>query len=115
MNRILVVITALSLASVVRAQDAEAPAVDPAALEGKVTALEEQLAETRSIVSALSRFKWSGYVQGRYAWQEAVTYSTSEGTTASPKANPDRDNFFIRRGRLKLVYDADLAQFVLQL
>lgn len=115
MNRILAVTTALTLASAVRAQDADAPAVDTAALQGKVTALEEQFAETRSLVAALARLKWSGYVQARYAWQEAVTYSTAEGTTASPKANPDRDNFFIRRGRLKLVYDADVAQFVLQL
>jgi hypothetical protein len=99
----------------VRAQESQAPAVDTAALEGKVAALEEQLAETRSTVSGLSRFKWSGYIQARYAWQEGVTYSTAEGTTANPKANPDRDNFFIRRGRLKLVYDADLAQFVLQI
>ena len=115
MNRILVVMAALSLAFAVRAQDAEPPAVDTAALEGKVTALEEQLAETRSTVAGLARLKWSGYIQARYAWQEAVTYSTAEGTTASPKANPDRDNFFIRRGRIKAIYDADLAQFVLQL
>lgn len=115
MNRILAVMTALTLASAVRAQDAEAPAVDTAALQGKVTALEEQFAETRSLVAALARLKWSGYVQGRYAWQEGVTYGTAEGTVASPKANPDRDNFFIRRARLKLVYDADPAQFVLQL
>lgn len=115
MNRILVAVAALSLASAALAQESGDAAVDTAAIQGKVTALEEQLAETRSTVAGLARLKWSGYIQGRYAWQEAVTYSTAEGTTASPKANPDRDGFFIRRGRLKLVYDADLAQFVLQL
>ena len=107
MNRFIVAVAFVALASAVRAQ--EESTVDVAALEGKVTALEEQYAETKASVASLSRLKWSGYMQARYAWQQAVNYNKN-GTTFA-----DRDNFFIRRGRIKAVYNADVAQFVLQL
>lgn len=121
MNRILIAIAALSLASAARAQEQDQqqkePSVDVAALEGKVAALEEQYAETKSTVAGLSRLKWSGYMQARWAYLDCAGSSAPSkcsynqlGTTFA-----DRDNFFIRRGRIKAVYNADLAQFVLQL
>jgi hypothetical protein len=126
MNRLFIAaqaIAVLSLASVARAQDAAAPAAEAAApaadtadqiakLEGKIAALEEQYAETKGDVAGLKRLKLSGYMQARYAWQDKglVNYNKAEAT-----ASPDRDNFFIRRCRFKAVYDADVAQFVLQL
>lgn len=76
------------------------------AVEGKLSALEEQYAETKSAVSALQKLKLSGYVQGRYAWNENVVYQSGA---------PSNDNFFVRRGRLKAVYDTDWAQYVVQL
>jgi hypothetical protein len=116
MNRILVALAALSFASAALPQDSGEEAVDTTALQGRMTALEEQYAETKSTVAGLSRLKWSGYMQARYAWQESVKYNTLfSADPTKPKANPDRDNFFIPRGRIKAVYDADLAQFVLQL
>ncbi len=128
MNRIFFVAMAvLSLAPAARAEDESpsTPAVDVSALEGRVTSIEEQYAETKATVAGLARLKWSGYMQARYAYQQCVGNKPTGGCSynvlqhdATGKAqagNPDRDNFFIRRGRIKAVYDADLAQFVLQL
>jgi hypothetical protein len=133
MNRIFVAVAALSMASAALGQESGDAAVDTAALQGRLTSLEEQYAETKSTVAGLSRIKWSGYIQARYAYQQCVpaagstsgdptkgcSYSTAEQDPKTGQAikdsNPARDNFFIRRGRLKVVYDADLAQFVLQL
>jgi hypothetical protein len=124
MNRIFVIALAgLALAPMAQAQE-ESP-IDVAALEGKVTSLEEQYAETKATVAALSRLKLSGYMQARYAWQQCVgnsqpncSYNVLEHDPKSGAAkagNPTQDNFFIRRGRFKAVYDADQAQFVLQI
>ena len=114
MNRLIAALAALSLAPAALAQDATAtqeaaPAPDVAALEGKIASLEEQVAEMKSDVSGLKRLKLSGYVQARYAWQEATDYN------ASPDAAPSQTNFFIRRGRLKAAYDAGWSQYVLQI
>ncbi len=137
--RSLSVIAALSIAPLAaRAQEqsqqpapaapAAAPATAPAegadssALQGKVDALAEQYAETKTDVAGLKKLKLSGYVQGRYAWQEAAIYEPTssngivkdafDSTKYSP---PDKDNFYIRRGRLKVVYDASWSQYVLQI
>ena len=40
--------------------------------EGKVTSLEEQNTETKNDLSALKKLKLSGYVQGRYQYQESL-------------------------------------------
>jgi hypothetical protein len=117
MNRLLTAIAVLSLASAARAQDA-ADAAGPdtadqlAKLEGKVASLEEQNAETKTDLASLKRLKLSGYMQARYVWADSgvLNYNKAEAT-----GNPNNVNFFIRRGRFKAVYDADLAQFVLQL
>jgi hypothetical protein len=88
-----------------------APAVDTSKLEAKVAALAEQVAESKKDVSALKKLKISGYVQARYAWQQAsanyYNVTTAEG--------PDQQGFFIRRARFKAVYDADWSQYALQL
>lgn len=122
MNRLVAAVAALALAPAALAQEAApatapaapaAPAVDLAALEGKVDALAEQLAETRGDVSGLKKLKLSGYVQARYAWQEAASYNAS--AAAATPTTPAQTGFFIRRGRLKAVYDADVAQYVAQI
>jgi hypothetical protein len=128
MNRIsIIALAVLSLAPAARAEEESSttPAVDVSALEGRVSSIEEQYAETKSTVAGLTRLKWSGYMQARYAYQQCVgnkptagcsyTVLQRDSTGKALAGNPDRDNFFIRRGRIKAVYDADLAQFVLQL
>lgn len=108
--RTVAILTAMALAPAVAvAQEAQAsaPATDPAIVEGKIDSLAEQYAETKVDVAGIKKLKFSGYLQARYAWQEAAVYSN--------KGTPDKDNFYIRRGRFKVVADADLTQFTLQL
>ncbi len=119
--RIVAVIAALAFAPTVAfAQEAQAaaPAIDPAVLEGKIDALAEQYAETRNDVLSLKRLKLSGYVQARYGWSEANNFNTSEqGTATVPAATPaapGNQGFFIRRARLKAVYDADMSAYAVQ-
>ncbi|ACL67466.1 phosphate-selective porin O and P [Anaeromyxobacter dehalogenans 2CP-1] len=115
MNRLIAAILAVGLAPAALAQEAAAPAssapaesseVDTAALKGQVDALAEQLAEMKTDVSGLKKLKFSGYVQPRFGWLEAAKYE---------KGAPQRDGFYVRRGRFKAVYDTDLAQYVIQL
>lgn len=128
MNRLTAVVLALALAPAARAQEAQPqgaspqaaahePAVDVAALQGRVESLAEQLAETRNDVSGLKRLKFSGYVQARYAWKEVGLPDSAPPNAyhTSPASPISQNGFFLRRARLKGVYDADLAQFVLQI
>jgi hypothetical protein len=111
MNRIIAAVAALALAPA--AVLAEEAAVDTAALEGKVESLSEQYAETKNDVAGLKKLKLSGYLQARWAWLEAASYNAS--ATAATPTTPDRDGFFIRRGRFKAVYEDSGVQYVLQL
>ncbi|HET9552415.1 MAG TPA: porin [Anaeromyxobacteraceae bacterium] len=111
-NRFIAVLAAVALAPAAALAEGEA-AVDPAAVEGKVDALAEQYAETKGDVINLKKLKFSGYVQARWAWNEAVSYNNS--ATATTPTTPDQNGFFIRRGRFKAVYDADWSQYALQL
>ncbi|WP_426730502.1 porin [Myxococcus faecalis] len=72
--------------------------------EGKVAALEEQNAETKVDLSALKKLKISGYVQGRYQYQQSLDDSGSGGFS----------RFTVRRGRLKTTYTTDWSQLMLQ-
>lgn len=100
---------------------AETAGADASEVKGKVDSLDERVATLEADVAGLKKLKFSGYVQGRWAWQQAAVYEPACAvpnacTAAEIKAYapPDRENFFIRRGRFKAVYDADWSQFVLQ-
>lgn len=89
------------------AQPDAAPAgPDVDAMEGQLTSLAEQYAETKAAVSALQRLKLSGYVQGRFASNENTVYEAGA---------PSNANFFVRRGRFKATYDTDWALYAVQL
>jgi hypothetical protein len=133
MNRIAAVLVALALAPAIsRAQDAAAPQTQPpaeqqdpaaaqgaseessfdaSAMQGKVDSLAAEYAETKTDVANMKKLKFSGYVQGRYAWQE----STAADFNTTPESAPAQQGFFIRRGRFKSTYDADWSFFALQL
>ncbi|MCY1079854.1 porin [Archangium lansingense] len=72
--------------------------------EGKVSSIEEQLAEIKSALSPLTKLKFSGYVQARYQYE-----TTREDNTGG------FSRFTVRRSRLKATYTGDIAQFMLQL
>jgi hypothetical protein len=110
--RTVIILAAMALgpvAAVAQEAKASAPAADPAIVEGKVESITEQLAEVKADVAGLKKLKLSGYIQARYAWQEAVNYN------ASPAGAPSQNGFFIRRGRFKATYDADVSQYVVQI
>jgi hypothetical protein len=88
------------------APETTAPSTDEriTTTEGKVSSIEEQLAEIKSALSPLTKLKFSGYVQARYQWEE----TREDGTGGLSR-------FTIRRSRLKATYTADLAQFMLQI
>lgn len=68
---------------------------------------QEQVQTMQSDLDKLKRFKISGYLQAR--WQHAETSNDSVRVAGSPyTATPaNLDQFFIRRGRFKLTYDAN--------
>jgi hypothetical protein len=87
------------------------PGADTSALQGKVAANEATLAEVKGAVDALKKLKLSGYIQPRFEWQESpANYFNNDPATA-----PTNQNFFVRRARLKVVYDGDLAAYTVQL
>jgi hypothetical protein len=118
MSRLVVAVAAIgavSLPPAAWAQDAQA--AEAPTLEGRVAAVEQQGARLEAALAALGHLRWSGYVQARYAWLQAVDYNVAEHDQKSGAAkagNPARSGFFIRRARLKAVYDADSAQLVVQ-
>jgi len=132
MNRLIAVLAALVLAPAALAQDATQPATPPAeqaatapagpdlaALEGKIASLEEQVLETKGTVAALSKLKFSGYIQARWAYNEAGTATSTSSPpfeyNTTPESAPAANGFFIRRGRFKAVYTGDHTDFVLQI
>lgn len=126
MNRLIAVLAALVLAPAALAQEASQPATQPAeqpagpdlaALEGKITALEEQYLETKGAVNALSKLKFSGYIQARYSYNEPGLPETAPpfAYNTTPEAAPSNNGFYIRRGRLKAAYTGDLTDYVLQI
>ena len=94
------------------AADGSAPVAAPlpveerlANLEGKAEGAEESLAATKSVADKLSKIKVSGYIQGRYEWHGD---STNYGSGAT-------NQFLVRRGRVKTVYDGTNAEYLLQI
>jgi hypothetical protein len=82
-----------------------------AAAESKLKALEEQAAETKKDVSPLKKLKFSGYVQGRFVYQDP-DYDEAD---AEVKLSEGFSRFTVRRARLKATYGGDLGQLVLQI
>jgi hypothetical protein len=80
----------------------------------RVQTLEEQTQTHQSDLDKLKRFKFSGYIQVRYETSESsrdTVRVTGAPATLTPAAV---ERFYIRRGRLKLTYDASpLSQAVI--
>lgn len=78
-------------------------------LAGKLESLGESLTETRKTVEALSRLKISGYIQAQYVDDERSKNELNGAATRN------LDQFSIRRGRVKFVYQMNpTSRFVLQ-
>jgi hypothetical protein len=77
------------------------------AIEGKLEGMTEQLQTLQADTDKLKKFKFSGYVQARWETAENSSDSVRAAGGATPAYTPANVNrFYIRRGRLKLTYDA---------
>ncbi len=96
---------ALIMAPMAKAQDN-----DSSAIAGKVEDHAVRLATLESDVSGLKKLKLSGYIQARYEMHQD---SKDAADTTGKYLN--LDNFYIRRGRVKITYDAGHSVYTLQL
>lgn len=80
-------------------------------LAGQVEGMNETMLEMKSTLDALKKIKVSGYIQAQYQTADTATVRTFSGSDFPTNV---RSRFQVRRGRLKVNYDNDLTQFVLQ-
>jgi hypothetical protein len=80
-----------------------------AELESKLEGLNESYLETKATASSLAKLKFSGYIQGRYAWQS----DSVSGVDAMGRPS-NFNRWLVRRGRLKATYTGDHAEYMLQ-
>lgn len=106
------VITALSFFPLC-AQDE----TDPDDTRDKVEAMDETLSEIKSVVDALRKLKFSGYIHAQYQIADTMGNSLYPiGNFSSGSFGSGVDNrFTIRRGRLKAIYTDELSSFVFQI
>jgi hypothetical protein len=76
-------------------------------LKGQVDGLNEGLLDPLSALAGLRKIKLSGYMQGEYLYTDRSPEQVGSGVATN--------RFQVRRGRLKVTYDADITQFVLQI
>ena len=77
---------------------------------GKLESLSEGFTELKNVVDLLNRLKLTGYVQAQY-----VNDESSVNELSGAAATRNKDQFSIRRGRVKFTYQATpTSKFVLQ-
>lgn len=82
----------------------------PEEVAKKLESLGESVTGLKKVVDALSKMKLSGYLQAQYVHDES-----SENELSSPTTTRNRDQFSVRRARVKFTYRASpTARFVLQ-
>jgi hypothetical protein len=83
-----------------------------AEVKGSVEGVNETVLEMKSILDALKKIKISGYIQAQFQSAESDGVVSYSGGNFLPTLH---NRFMIRRGRLKVMYDNDLSQYVLQI
>jgi hypothetical protein len=79
-------------------------------LSSRLESFGEAFTELKNVVDALNRMKLSGYIQAQY-----VNDESSANELSGAAATKNKDQFSIRRGRVKFTYQATpTAKFVLQ-
>ena len=82
-------------------------------VKGSVEGINETVLEMKSVLDALKKIKISGYIQAQFQSAEIDGANSVFQGGIFPANTHNR--FMIRRGRLKVNYDNDLTQYVLQL
>jgi hypothetical protein len=75
-------------------------------LRGLLEGLNEQLQAVQTDTDKLKRFKFTGYIQGRYDASEASSDSVKVSGAPFSVTTPNQSRFYIRRARFKLTYDS---------
>jgi hypothetical protein len=83
-----------------------------AELRGQVEGLNESYLETKTTVDALKKIKVTGYIQSQFQTAESDGIGTLAGGNFPSGVH---SRFQVRRGRVKVNYDNDLTQYVLQI
>jgi hypothetical protein len=111
---ILLFISMLTTQPLALSQDTTTAATkdDISEVKGALDGMNETLLEMKTTVDALKKIKVSGYLQAQYQVAEGEGISTYAGGNFPALV---RDRFQVRRGRLKVNYDNDLTQYVLQI
>ena len=111
---VVVVAVLLSFPKKVNAQDSATVVTkeEVSELKGTVDGVNETLLEMRTTLDALKKIKLSGYIQSQYQIAESEGISSFSGSNFPGGV---RDRFQLRRGRVKINYDNDLSQYVLQI
>lgn len=79
-------------------------------VEGRLDSFGEAFTELKNVVDVLNRMKFSGYLQAQYVSDETSVNALTNATTTR-----NRDQFSVRRGRIKFTYQvAPTARMVLQ-
>lgn len=81
-------------------------------LKGQLEGLSEAFLETKSTVDALKKIKFSGYIQAQFQSADVDGASTFSGGNFAAGIH---NRFMVRRGRLKVTYDNDITNYVLQI
>jgi hypothetical protein len=106
------------------AQDTSQTAMKVEEVKDAVNGINETLAEMKTTLSALSKIKLSGYIQAQFnsaIGAGGYDGSQTSGSTAvgnfsgGALAKDVASRFSVRRGRLKVTYDNDLTQYVMQI
>jgi hypothetical protein len=73
------------------------------------TDIQKRLSAAEAVIRELKKIKLSGFVQARYEHHEDAISGPQFGTASSSTKNQGKllDRFFVRRGRLKVAYQAN--------
>lgn len=115
MKRIIFIISLL-IALVLKATSQDttnlATKEDVAEVKGAVEGINETMLEIKTTVDALKKIKVSGYLQAQYQLAESTSIPSYAGGNFPTNV---KSRFSVRRGRVKVNYDNDLTQFVIQI
>ncbi len=105
-----IVLLAMSL----RAQEAGQPATkaEIEEVKGSIEGINETILAMQPTLAALAKIKFTGYIQSQFQLADS---DGVKGFAGGDFAAGVHQRFHLRRARLKMNYDNDLTQFVLQL
>jgi hypothetical protein len=112
MKIISTIITLLLCSININSQDSLATKDDIGEVKGTLEGMNENVTEMKNFVEIIRKIKWSGYIQTQYQTAESAGISSFAGGSFPANVN---SRFQVRRGRIKLVYDQEITQYVLQI